>query len=100
MTWTLPKHTGPKLDPNAKPTGDYPFPTEKGIIQDGDNVESQEFEAGFGGTAKASEAKPAKPYRFKKLSAQEKKQRDWFYMTEDENRRIEAAHLEKYGINF
>lgn len=73
---------------------------DKSIITDGDNVESTEFEAGFGGTAKDKKEIPAKPFPYKKLTADEKKHRDWFFMTDEEKKRIESAHLTKHGIEF
>lgn len=73
---------------------------DKSIITDGDNVESTEFEQGFGGTAKTENRIPAKSFPYRKLSEKEKKARDWYFMTEDEQRRIEDEHLEKHGIKF
>ena len=64
----------------------------KRIITDGDNVESEDFDQ--------PEPKriPAKPFPYRKLSAEEKKARDWYYMTEEEKRRIEDEYLASKGI--
>lgn len=69
----------------------------KQVITDGDNVESEDFLPGKGGVVIPKKSKPA-PVPYRRLSAEEKKARDYFYMTDDDKQRIDDEHLAKHGI--
>lgn len=67
-----------------------------------DSVDSRDFEPGFGCVpAEKTYVQPLPPELPKqRLTADEIKRRDHFYMTENEKMRIEADHLAKHEIIF
>ena len=78
---------------NKKIIGDY---NAEGF----DSVESEEFEPGFGCVPVEQPYVQQLPPDLPKqtLTEDEKKRRDFFYMTEDEKQRIEDEYLAKHGI--
>jgi len=76
---------------------------DKKIIRDHnaegfDSVDSEDFEAGFGCVVDTSYPVLPPPEIRQHISEEEKKRRDYFYMTEHEKQRREDEFLAEHGI--